>query len=470
MRVCLLLILICTRGDAMGKDYELVLDRELMENRPRAERIIQRAVKGITDHIPELSYVFEKLSLLAVGGGEKISTNGMHLIYNPQKVVITRQNSGIGEIQRQMIHVAVHYLRGDILTYRKCAHKELMGAIMDKEVSQIISGAIKGQSLESANTSNDYFKMKYDPKAAESFVINAKELYASDDHSLWIDYRICDKDLEKELLDVLQKMYGKKIAESIVKGFRSIDTELKAKYGCPLYNLLGKNAGEYSINDETEYAPSDSSTDYKKVIERLMKEMIVEKESTEILDRNLYCYGLDMYGDVALVEPGEDEIEKKGLKGRLAIAIDTSGSCQGDIANRFLGEVGRLFSQIMDGANDNDLEVVLFECDYRITNEEVLKNYEVQKAFAKGRKLTGGGGTSFIPVFDRVKALADKDGRSFNGLIYFSDGYGDYPVSNPIEDMPVIFVLPNQGNDEYYESLSFPNYVEKVFMRIEDEK
>ena len=57
-----------------------------------------------------------------------------------------------------------------------------------------------------------------------------------------------------------------------------------------------------------------------------------------------------------------------------------------------------------------------------------------------------------------------------DGLIYFSDGYGDYPVSNPIEDMPVIFVLPNQGNDEYYESLSFPNYVEKVFMRIEDEK
>jgi predicted metal-dependent peptidase len=49
--------------------------------------------------------------------------------------------------------------------------------------------------------------------------------------------------------------------------------------------------------------------------------------------------------------------------------------------------------------------------------------------------MTGGGGTSFVPVFKKVEEL----GITPALLIYFTDGYGTFPDEPP--PYPVIWVM-----------------------------
>ena len=47
-------------------------------------------------------------------------------------------------------------------------------------------------------------------------------------------------------------------------------------------------------------------------------------------------------------------------------------------------------------------------------------------------KIKGLGGTDFRPVFNLVdKLILDKEFTNLKGLIYFTDGYGDFPAQKP---------------------------------------
>ena len=74
-----------------------------------------------------------------------------------------------------------------------------------------------------------------------------------------------------------------------------------------------------------------------------------------------------------------------------------------------------------------------------------------------------GGGTSFTPVFERIRELGKKNGKAFSGLIYFSDGYGEFPKTNPIQEVPVIFVLPRE--ESFGNAPVIPEYVKKCFLK-----
>jgi predicted metal-dependent peptidase len=58
----------------------------------------------------------------------------------------------------------------------------------------------------------------------------------------------------------------------------------------------------------------------------------------------------------------------------------------------------------------------------------------------------GGGGTSFIPVFEYVNVEA----RDAKLLIYFTDGYGSFPEPHDVE-IPTIWVSTSRGAEkEHY--------------------
>jgi predicted metal-dependent peptidase len=56
--------------------------------------------------------------------------------------------------------------------------------------------------------------------------------------------------------------------------------------------------------------------------------------------------------------------------------------------------------------------------------------------------MKGGGGTSFIPVFDELK----KTKCTPSILIYFTDGYGNFPEVSP-KRYPVLWVLTENHQD-----------------------
>ena len=75
----------------------------------------------------------------------------------------------------------------------------------------------------------------------------------------------------------------------------------------------------------------------------------------------------------------------------------------------------------------------------------------------------GWGGTSFVPVFERIGEIQENEGRQIDCLIYLTDSYGSCVDEDP--GYPVFFALPNDqvmedGSLEYMPGL--PEWIQFV--------
>ncbi len=111
----------------------------------------------------------------------------------------------------------------------------------------------------------------------------------------------------------------------------------------------------------------------------------------------------------------------------LVVALDTSGSIHDEEMGEFLAEVNALKGQMR-------ARVTLLACDSQLA-EEAPWIYEAWDEFNLPEKITGGGGTSFKPVFEWV----DKQGLRPDMLVYFTDAEGAFPEREP--GFPVIWLV-----------------------------
>lgn len=132
--------------------------------------------------------------------------------------------------------------------------------------------------------------------------------------------------------------------------------------------------------------------------------------------------------------PLSDEFIIPGLRSEkvpeIVVAIDTSGSISQQELDAFASEIKKLHS-LVD-------EIFVLTCDCEI--HEKIKTRNIQEFFSK-IKMEGGGGTSFISVFDELRKTNYKPSI----LIYFTDGFGDYPEKS-VKDFPVLWVLTKNHN------------------------
>ena len=95
--------------------------------------------------------------------------------------------------------------------------------------------------------------------------------------------------------------------------------------------------------------------DYKKFLRQFSVLREEVELDTESFDYIFYNYGMEHYGNLPLIEPLEYK-EVNRLE-ELVIAIDTSGSCDGETVRRFLGETYSILSEkenfsINEGVSD----------------------------------------------------------------------------------------------------------------------
>lgn len=113
----------------------------------------------------------------------------------------------------------------------------------------------------------------------------------------------------------------------------------------------------------------------------------------------------------------------------LVIAIDTSGSTfYGDIIDKFIAECKGILSM------NNWTQLHVAYCDAALQNWETLKRDEWPEL-----ELRGGGGTSFVPVFEEVGRRAIDP----VALVYLTDGWGKFPNQAPY--YPVLWVVSPDG-------------------------
>lgn len=111
----------------------------------------------------------------------------------------------------------------------------------------------------------------------------------------------------------------------------------------------------------------------------------------------------------------------------IAVALDTSGSVDDQQLREFVSELNAIKSQVQ-------ARITLHACDTDLAESgpwvfEPWQNMELPQKF------TGGGGTSFKPIFRWLDSLD----QAPDVLVYFTDAEGEFPASPPI--YPVLWLV-----------------------------
>lgn len=113
----------------------------------------------------------------------------------------------------------------------------------------------------------------------------------------------------------------------------------------------------------------------------------------------------------------------------VVIAVDTSGSINQSTMDIFMAEAQGVFEQY------RPKRVIVCQCDAAV--HEWTEIADMEELY--GRKLLGGGGTDFVPVFDRVT----KEDEHPDLLVYLTDMYGSFPPVPP--PYPVVWGSVSKG-------------------------
>lgn len=179
--------------------------------------------------------------------------------------------------------------------------------------------------------------------------------------------------------------------------------------------------------DELEQA-SHEPVDYSEFLHQFAVPGEVMRLSDDEFDYVYYTYGIDLYGNVPLIEPLEYREEKRVRE--FVIAIDTSGSVQGEIVRDFVNATFDILKSTE--SFHSKVHVRILQCDTEVRSEDVITSLDELRDWGRSMKLLGGGGTDFRPVFRHVDALIEAgEFSNMVGLVYFTDGWGEYPDYMP---------------------------------------
>ena len=178
-------------------------------------------------------------------------------------------------------------------------------------------------------------------------------------------------------------------------------------------------------------------TDYAEFLRKFSSRSEEVRINPEEFDYIYYTYGMSLYGDMPLIEPLEYCEESKIRD--FAIALDTSGSCQGRIVRDFLIKTYDLLKS--SNAFFKEMNVHIIQCDSKIQKDVKITSEEQFDEYVKDVDLAGFGGTDFRPVFEYVEKLKqDGEFTDLRGLLYLTDGKGVYPKAVPSFDTAFIFL------------------------------
>jgi len=161
------------------------------------------------------------------------------------------------------------------------------------------------------------------------------------------------------------------------------------------------------------------------------------KINDDEFDYIYYTYGLEKYKNMPLIEPLEyKEIQKIC---DFVIAIDTSGSVQGELVQKFLDKTYSIL--MLEESFFKKINIRIIQCDDTVQEEVKITSKEELDRYLALMRIKGFGGTNFKPVFSRVEQLIkEKEFKNLKGLIYFTDGYGIYPERKPSFDSAFIYL------------------------------
>lgn len=468
-------------------------DRELNKDAILAEKIIVAAQDKVVASMRFMdSAVFALKKEIVLDKKDIFMVDGTTLYYSSDEI-FARMKSGLSTFTHDYMHVLLHCIFKHYYVSEKVnrLYWDLASDIAVEEMIESL-GAPCLNTPESSERRDELKRIKskrgrlsvdrlyksfvYDPPI-EAEVGLMRELFTVDDHLLWYGANKSSNNPVESSETGDDELENPSLRDQEENQQRSFDDDTDTKFDIT-------SIEESDINEECDGAALLSDQDWDKIREmvktalemddtsfgdagRTMKRELRYAEEKRIdystflrkfaanhetlkvdddsFDYIMYTYGLNRYRDMPLIEPLEYKDEKNIRD--LVIAIDTSGSTDGELVKKFVDKSFEILcNNDVIGAKFN---IHVVQCDAEIQDDTVLKNRDDVDGFLRNLEIKGLGGTDFRPVFHYINELIrKKELRNLRGLLYFTDGKGTYPKRKPMYDTAFIFVDDDACGDD----------------------
>lgn len=446
-----------------------------------AEEVMQLSLSTLMLEMRFLDAALAELTPIRVSA-KKFTTDGTHLFYDP-KLLLRKYASEEHAVSRDYMHVLLHcLLRHYFVT--DLVHREAWDLACDIAVENTINEL----NMESLFTSKSHKQKKWiDDFKKDLTFLSAEKLYRyflneevddetfreirldfiADDHELW--YQRGDAELSRALLA------DKKAASQSLSTVEPAVSDTTDSIESDSSEDMDGSRGNESVSSEqamrwkeiSERMQQDLETFSKKkgdtaggLIQSLrevnrerydytafLKRFAVMGEAMKINDDEFdylfYTYGLKLYDRMPLIEP----LEYKDVKRirEFAIIIDTSGSVEGELVQAFINKTYNILKSTESFFSKINLYII--QCDAEVQRADKITSQEEFDAYIKDMTLHGFGGTDFRPAFEYVdKLIAAGEFTRLKGVIYFTDGWGDFPAKKPAYDAAFVFIRDTDFN------------------------
>ncbi len=382
------------------------------------------------------------------------ATDGAAFCYNPE-FLIESYKVGNVQVNRCYLHSILHCLFGHV--WKKREEQELLywGLACDIAVEYILDG-LPLRCLR--NPPKPYRRAVYQGLLKKIPVIHGEGVF----HLLQDanpDMRIVARMVQEFTVDshMLWQKDGSGPKSPIEQHNKWEDIRDKMELELDVFS---KEAAEGSkgLKDQLR-VENRERYDYREFLKKfciLKEEMQVDLDSFDYI---FYNYGMELYGNMPLIEHQETrEVQKIE---DFVIVIDTSMSCKAELVQKFLEETYSILSQSESFTRRFCIHII--QCDEKVHSDVVIENRKQLAEYMEHFQVEGMGGTDFRPAFAYVESLLKK--KSFHklrGLIYFTDGYGVYPLKKPVYDTAFVFF------HEDYQDVDVPPWAIKLILGREE--
>lgn len=388
--------------------------------------ILENTRNELYYHFPYLDGAFACISGKASDQTRTIGTNGEDFLFSPE-YLLELYVKNPEAVRRGYLHMLLHCLYLHIFRENQ-EDKRMWNLACDIAVEQIITrekihslkipeNEVRRKVLQRLGGQADSAEKICRKLKEEAFSFRLEEMeeaFHFDDHTLW---------------DHCTGEQGKKTREKW--------NRLLSYTAANRQDHRKRRGTRQGNRQEAAGSVKSGKYDYKKFLRQFSVLREEVELDTESFDYIFYNYGMEHYGNLPLIEPLEYK-EVNRLE-ELVIAIDTSGSCDGETVRRFLGETYSILSEKENFFHK--MKVYLIQCDCCIQDVKVIHSEDEWKEYSRDITIQGRGGTDFRPVFRYVKEQQEKkEIRRLKALIYFTDGDGIYPGSKPDYETAFVFL------------------------------
>ena len=436
----------------------MILLENSPSNRDEKASAIARDILTLSRNSLHVSFRFldRALSSLSFQENENLAfaTDGEFLYYNPW-YVLGLYRDGQSLVPRNLFHSVLHcvfrhnFISREIDRFRwdlavDVAVESMLTSFSSpiiqarREAAQALTLETLRSELGEPLTAERIYRWLGEKDFSPSELQAQRELFRGDGHGLW--YGAADPNAKTDKNINLRRIW-EDISKRMQTELETLHTDTENSL---VQNLKRLNRARCSYTDFLRHFGIHGET---------------LRLSDEEFDNNYYTYGLDLYGNVPLIEPLEYSDEK--LIREFVIAIDTSGSVKGDVVQSFIQHTHDILVRRENFFTR--VNMFILQCDDRIQDAVHITTPEDFDAYIRTLEIKGLGRTDFRPVFEYTASLLSSGQLSaLQGLIYFTDGLGTFPAEKPPYD--VAFILHTDGG----EAPPVPDWAQHLAISEED--